>query len=227
MPTRVMATRASTPRRSQQHVSYAQGHDSILGASMASSLDSSSMVALANTTVGGHSILEGSYLGGDASVLHEYGSQGDLHGSGRDYSAAKQALATISAALSPMSAAPGNASRQAPGGMSRLSGRDQYSVPPPDSAKGHTGMNPLNMSASASYSRERMASATRADLGSKRPRESFAPEPSPLLASDRRSGGSDVRTRPAQRRKISQPTNTVKKIMDILKDTSTSQTEAR
>ena len=191
---------------------------------MASSLDSSSMVVFANTTVGGNSTLDGSYSGEDSSMLHEYGSQSELHGSSRDYSAAKQALASISAALSPMGGAAGGVSRHAPKSISRLSGRDQNSVPPPESAKTHSGMN---ISASTSYSRERMASANREELGIKRQRESFAPEPSPLLASDRRSALLDVRARPAQRRRISQPTNTVKKIMDIIKDTSTSQTEAR
>lgn len=186
-------------------------------------LDSSSMVALANTTVGGDT-LGGSYMHGDSSMLHE------SHTSGRgDYSAAKLALASISAALSPMGAGASNSSRQMSGGTSRMVSRDQYSVPPPGFAKEGTMMH-SHSSYGASRERERMASvasAVREDVGSKRMRESFAPEPSPLLASDRRNVGGAPIARPAKRRGISQSSNTVKKIMDIIKDTSTSHTDAR
>lgn len=189
-------------------------------------LDSSSMVALANSTVAGDMTLGNAYTYGD-SVLNESGT----HGSGSNYVAAKQALASISAALSPLGTGAGGQSRQmqGQGGMSRLGGRDQYSVPPPGFSN-HSSEASVLKSASAglSFSRERqLSSGLGEDVGSKRLRESFAPEPSPLLASDRRNVSADMRGRPAQRRRVSQPTNTVKKIMDIIKDTSTSQTDAR
>lgn len=235
IPTRVLASRAAQARRGQQHVSYApsQGEDSMLGQSMhstgwhngsASILDSSSMVALANTTVG-DSTLGSAYMYGESCMLHDSGLHSEMHSSGRDYSAAKQALASISAALSPMVAAPGNSIRNAPHGMSRMSARDQYSIPPPAFTKDGSVVQSQGPFSSASFSRERMASAVREDVGSKRMRESFAPEPSPLLATDRRNAGTAVR--PAQRRRLAQPNNTVKKIMDIIKDTSTSHTDAR
>jgi hypothetical protein len=44
------------------------------------------------------------------------------------------------------------------------------------------------------FARERLASAVREDVGNKRMRESFAPEPSPLLASDRRNAAADGAT---------------------------------
>lgn len=235
LPTRVPPQRVPPPRRGQQHVSYAPSHadDTILGMSVlsashnasASVLDSSSMVALANSTVAGDMTLGNAYTYGD-SVLNESG----MHGSGSNYSAAKQALASISAALSPMGEGVGGQSRQmqGQGAVSRMGGRDQYSVPPPGFSN-HSAEASVLKSAPAglSFSRERLASGFGEDVGSKRMRESFAPEPSPLLASDRRNMSADMRGRPAQRRRVSQPTNTVKKIMDIIKDTSTSHTDAR
>jgi len=232
MPMRVPALppqRGPPSRRGQQHVSYAPSHgeDTVLGMSAlsashnasASVLDASSMVALANSTVAGDMTLGSAYMYGD-SVLNDSG----LHGSGNTYLDAKRALASISAALSPLGDSAGGPSRQMQGQVqgwgSQMGARDRYSVPPPGFL--HDSREPSVLK--SAVSRERMASS---DVGSKRARESFAPEPSPSLASDRRNVGADMRGRPAQRRRVSQPTNTVKKIMEIIKDTSTSHTDAR
>ena len=232
MPIRVLPSQSAPSRRGQQHMSYLpfKGENSILSISTlsqnASELDSSSMVALANTTVGVDSTMRSSWAYGSPSMLQHASTQR----SSTQFSAAKQALASISAALSPMDigAAMGDigaasASRQTHDAISQMSGCDQYSL------QSDTGplMSHAPSSAGQSFSRTRMASALREDVGSKRMRESFAPEPSPLLAYDRSSVGAMVGARPMQRRRISQPSNAVKKIMDIIKDTSTPHTDAR
>ena len=188
--------------------------DSLLSVNMLSSahnasvseLESSSMVAVANSTVGAESTFGVSSMYDSPSMP----------------AAAKHALASISAALSPLSAGPGNTGRQVPGNMSRVSGRDQYSVLPA------TVLSKDVRLASRGPSSVPPSLAQSMDVGSKRMRESFAPEPSPILASDRSHvgalGGS---ARPTQRRRILQHSTTVKKIMDIIKDTSTSHTDAR
>ena len=232
MPIRVLPSQSAPSRRGQQHMSYLpfKGENSILSISTlsqnASELDSSSMVALANTTVGVDSTMRSSWAYGSPSMLQHASTQR----SSTQFSAAKQALASISAALSPMDigAAMGDigaasASRQTHDAISQMSGCDQYSL------QSDTGplLSHAPSSAGQSFSRTRMASALREDVGSKRMRESFAPEPSPLLAYDRSSVGAMVGARPMQRRRISQPSNAVKKIMDIIKDTSTPHTDAR
>ena len=232
MPIRVLPSQSAPSRRGQQHMSYLpfKGENSILSISTlsqnASELDSSSMVALANTTVGVDSTMRSSWAYGSPSMLQHASTQR----SSTQFSAAKQALASISAALSPMDigAAMGDigaasASRQTHDAISQMSGCDQYSL------QSDTGplMSHAPSSAGQSFSRTRMASALREDVGSKRMRESFAPEPSPLLAYDRSSVGAMVGARPMQRRRVSQPSNAVKKIMDIIKDTSTPHTDAR
>ena len=224
MPIRVLPSQSAPSRRGQQHMSYlpSKGENSMLSISTlsqnASELDSSSMVALANTTVGVDSTMRSSWACGSLSMLQHASTQR----SSTQFSAAKQALASISAALSPMDIGAANASRQTHDAISQMSACDQYSL------QSDTG--PLLShapSAGQSFSRTRTASALGEDVGSKRTRESFAPEPSPLLAYDRSSVGAMVGARPMQRRRISQPSNAVKKIMDIIKDTSTPHTDAR
>lgn len=167
----------------------------------------------------------------DASALNSTAaSLGARHKvSAREF--AEMALAPLTAALSPSipadrfpptpSVGPASLSRTAPHQASLLWADVPASAPPAPLTDRAPSLFPLDDG-----------------VGGKRPRESFAPEPSPYSANRRASGaglgatpgvgGAGSVGRPAQRRKVGRhPSQTVRRILEIIKDTSTPASEAR
>eukprot|EP00960_Hanusia_phi_P033446 750461-Hanusia_phi.AAC.6 len=131
---------------------------------------------------------------------------------------AERALAPITAALSPSARLlpeRANSSFRHPESSSGAKTRSNVTF--------HTQTIPRIPSAYSTPSFSTNRQGSYGDVGSKRNRESFAPEPSPAPnESHLKDDAGEGRMRPTQRRRLShQPTQTVKRILEIIKDTST------